>query len=253
MLLTGAAGRIGREILPTLDARFDLKATDQSDGRFAGVDVTALDICDAAAVREAVAGCDVVCHLAIANRSNLQASGMTDDDELDRAEIDVNVWGTRNVFAAAAGAKVSRVVFMSSLTVHMGRDLMEPVGEESPVKPLNHYAVTKLYGEHLAQLHSRKSEFSAVCLRLGQPYPVEHYNETHIRQDGWRTLGITFGDIARGIITAATADLTDGFAVAPLLSDTDEQVYDMTPMKALGYRSADRFGPDGVTPTGADE
>ncbi len=236
-------------MLKALTVRYDVRATDIHAGTVAGTPVEALDITDTNAVRKAAAGCEIVAHLAIANRSTLQQAIGDDVDALDRAEVDVGIWGTRNVFIAAAEAKVKRVIFMSSLTVQMGRPLDVPVHDHTPPSPLNHYAVTKLYGEHLADLHVRRGDFTAVCLRLGQPYPVEHYGPNDIHEPGSRTLGITFPDIARGLIAAAEADLGDRrLAVAYLLSDTDEPVYHTQSMHNLGYKPGDRFTAEGVVP-----
>ena len=59
LLLTGAAGRIGRAITPALEQHWDVAATDLPGTGLAGLDVT-----DLAACRQACVGADAVVHMA---------------------------------------------------------------------------------------------------------------------------------------------------------------------------------------------
>jgi nucleoside-diphosphate-sugar epimerase len=60
VVLTGAAGRIGRAITPQLADRWDLQLTDLVFDH----EITALDITDLEACRSAFTGADAVVHLA---------------------------------------------------------------------------------------------------------------------------------------------------------------------------------------------
>jgi dTDP-4-dehydrorhamnose reductase len=128
-LVTGAAGMLGRDLVDVLTAR--------------GAPVTALaradlDVTDAAAVKAAVAGHDVVVH----------AAAWTDVDGAEAHERDataVNGGGTRLVAAACAdtGARLLHVstdyVFPGSATA--------PYPEDAPTDPVNAYGRSKLAGE----------------------------------------------------------------------------------------------------------
>lgn len=114
-------GRALTRLLPEADARH------KSD----------LDVTDAAAVADAVAGHDVVVHLA----------AMTDVDGAEVAPSvaeDVNDRGTANV-AAAARLHAARVVYLS--TDYVFRGDTPPYGEGDRPDPVNVYGRTKLAGE----------------------------------------------------------------------------------------------------------
>lgn len=60
------------------------------------------------------------------------------------AFYDTNVLGTESLLAAIAqaGLQPQRVVIASSANVY-GNSLSSPIGEEHPIQPMNHYAVSK--------------------------------------------------------------------------------------------------------------
>lgn len=119
VLITGATGYVGAYAVQRLLAGgHDVRVMIRSRERLArnagsiGVDLTALDVrfgdmTDAGAVREAVAGTDVVIHaaavVAALNRSDAQRT------------IDANLSGTRTVITAAADAGCARIVYLSSV------------------------------------------------------------------------------------------------------------------------------------------
>jgi nucleoside-diphosphate-sugar epimerase len=101
VVLTGAAGRIGRAIAPQLADRWDLQRTDLlSDPEIAALDITDLEAC-----RSAFAGADAVVHLA----------AVPDPEATWEQLLPANVIGTYNVAQAAGDAGVRRLVLASSL------------------------------------------------------------------------------------------------------------------------------------------
>ena len=139
VVVTGAAGQLGRALRPSLVA-----AGAQSIGfgrsEGPGIDV-AVDVADPDGVRSAIrqSGATAVIH----------AAAYTDVDgcerEPTRAES-VNHLGAVNV-AAAAKATGAYMLAVSTDFVFPG-DAGAPYGEDSPTRPISVYGQSKLAGEH---------------------------------------------------------------------------------------------------------
>lgn len=142
-LVTGGAGFIGRLLCTTLLARgdrvtvLDLAPLPPSrPGEPAPTRVVRGDVRDPAAVREALAGCDAVFHLAAAHH----------DFGIDHATyFGVNEGGAEVLCAAMDAAGVRDVCFYSSVAVF--GDAPEPHHEDAPTAPNNDYGASKLAGE----------------------------------------------------------------------------------------------------------
>lgn len=158
VLITGAAGRIGSELVAHLDriaaARFELRLADLS---ITGDRAVAFDIRDPDACRAACEGVDAVVHLAAL------PSPDTPFDEL----LPVNVVGTYNVFRAAADAGVARLVFASSVQAVEGYPVDVQVRTGMPVRPKNLYGVSKAYGEALGAYFAHQEDLEAIAVRIG--------------------------------------------------------------------------------------
>lgn len=142
-LVTGGAGFVGNHLVRALlRAGDDVRVFDRNPAP--GVDTVVGSVEDAAAVRAAMAGVDVVYHLA--GDAQLWAR---DAERFDR----VNHQGTRNVLAAAADTGVRRFVHCSSLTTLVGR--VTPIGasfadettEIPPGQMLGPYPLSKARAE----------------------------------------------------------------------------------------------------------
>ena len=121
----------------------------------AGVEVRAGDLADAAAVRRATAGCEVVYHIAATYREAGQS---------DAAYVTVNVEGTRSVLQAARDSGARRVVHCSTGGVH-GHIESPPATEDAPFSPGDVYQRTKLDAERLAAEFGRTTELEVVVAR----------------------------------------------------------------------------------------
>jgi nucleoside-diphosphate-sugar epimerase len=144
-LVTGGHGFVGSHLCARLLAeghRVRVLARPSSDlGNLAGIEVEVLraDVTEPARMPEAVAGCDVVFHLAGALK------GLREED-LFR----VNAQGTGNLAAACAAAspRPSRFVYVSSLAAAGPSPGPEaPRTEDMPPHPLTWYGRSKLAGE----------------------------------------------------------------------------------------------------------
>jgi nucleoside-diphosphate-sugar epimerase len=145
-LVTGGQGFVGSHLCARLvaqDHRVRVLARPSSDiGNLAGLDVEVVrgDVTEPASLPSAVAGCDVIFHLAGALK------GLREQD-LFR----VNADGTRNLLLAAANARPRplRFVYVSSVAAAGpspgGR---VPRTEGMPLQPLTWYGHSKLEGEN---------------------------------------------------------------------------------------------------------
>jgi nucleoside-diphosphate-sugar epimerase len=138
-LVTGGNGYFGRLLVQRLAERGDdvrLLDVDITGAQSAGVAVVAADIRDAAAVRDAVDGVDVVYH-------NVAQVPLARDPHLLRT---VNAGGTQVLLGACADAGVAKVVHTSSSAV-FGVPSSNPVLPSTVPNPQEAYGHAKLAAE----------------------------------------------------------------------------------------------------------
>lgn len=159
VLVTGAAGGIGRALRQGLRGRYRLlRLTDVAPLGAAspGEEVLRADICDMASTEASMAGIDCVVHLA----------AISEEDGWDKI-LSINIVGTYNVFEAARRQGVRRVVFASSNHV-VGYHRRETVLDATAlVRPDSRYGVSKVFGEALGRAYADKHGISVACLRIG--------------------------------------------------------------------------------------
>jgi GDP-4-dehydro-6-deoxy-D-mannose reductase len=148
-LVTGASGFAGRHAVERL------RAADVETYVFAG-DIRDPDTC---LEQVRAARPDVVLHLAA-------ISSVADAWRQPEIVPAVNVGGTQNLLTAVAGAApAARFVLASSGEVYgVVPDAGQPIGEDTPLRPLSPYAASKVEAEAAAQA----SEIDTVIAR---PFP----------------------------------------------------------------------------------
>jgi dihydroflavonol-4-reductase len=184
--VTGATGFIGSHLVPRLlrDGH-ELRCLVRRPGagrplEEQGAATVQGDVTDPASLREAMAGCDWVLHLA-----NVYSFWEPDPAIYAR----VNIEGTRNVLGCARAAGVTKVVHVSSAVVY-GRPADVPFREESPVGPVRftEYARTKYAGDRIAWDLQEKSGLPLVTilpgsvLGPGDSKPTGQYIQSLIRR-----------------------------------------------------------------------
>lgn len=116
---------------------------------------TPVDIMDREALTHAVAGCDVIYHLAAAHR----------DDIFPRSlYYDINGTGTKNVIDAANATGIQKIIFTSTFAVY-GLNTGMP-DEDSQPQPFNDYGKSKLEAEqHLKLWAKADAQRTATIIR----------------------------------------------------------------------------------------
>jgi len=163
VLVTGATGFTGGHLARHLAAAGHSVAAlvrpasvSRADALAAsGIDVRIGDLTDAASVRRAVEGCELVYHVAATYREAGQG---------DAAYRRTNVEGTRHVLEGAHAARARRVVHCSTGGVH-GHIEHPPADETAPFAPGDVYQRTKLEGERLAADFGRRTSLEVVIVR----------------------------------------------------------------------------------------
>ena len=172
ILITGAAGMIGRKLVARLVADGALSGRDidkltlvdvvapQQPEKFSGqAEIVAADIADPAAVRAMVAGRpDVIFHL---------AGVVSGEAELDFEKgMRVNLDGSRLLFDAVRRLDYRpRLVFSSSIAV-FGAPFPHAIGDDFHLTPLTSYGTQKAATELLLADYTRRGFLDGVGIRL---------------------------------------------------------------------------------------
>jgi nucleoside-diphosphate-sugar epimerase len=170
-LVTGGAGFIGSHIVHTLlelgaEVRvldnFSTGRRENLEGLRGALEVHEGDIRDARKVKDAVSGVDIIFH---------EAAFVSVPQSMDEPQncFDVNITGTSLLFDAARRAGVKRAVVASSAAVYGDSDAM-PLVEETPLRPLSPYAVSKRVDEMYAELFTGPFGFDVMALRYFNVY-----------------------------------------------------------------------------------
>lgn len=166
LLLTGAAGTLGRQLVAPLQALCrtlrlsDLAAGLQRLPPQPGAEQEACDLADSAAVHQLLAGVDAVVHL----------GGVSVEGPFAPI-LQANILGVHNLYEAARRHGVRRIVFASSNHVTGCYRQDERLGPQDPPRPDGHYGVSKLFGEGVANLYWDRYGIETVSLRIGTATP----------------------------------------------------------------------------------
>ena len=238
ILITGAAGLIGRKLICALEREHALRLGDVTpigDPRWLPLDITRPE-----EVRAAMHGVEAVVHLAIASGHE----GEFEDDAFNQQRFDVNVKGTWNVLEAARRAGVRRFVNTSSLRVVWGYPGSEWVSADAPPRPVGTYAVTKYLGEVLCEQSAATSDLEIVCLRIAKPIDLA--------EPGWkarpiRPQWVAFPDLVEAYRLALVVPNLK-FEFITIVGESSRRRWDLSKAeRVLGYRPKFRLEELGYT------
>lgn len=175
VLVTGGAGFIGSNVVARLLALghqpvvLDNLSSGFRHNLVPGVPFVEGDVRDGDAVEQAVAGCDVVLHLAA-------SVGNTRSIEHPLIDSEINLLGTLTILEAARAHGIGRIVFSSSAGV-FGELKTLPISEDHPQDPDSPYGVSKLAAEKQCLVYNKLYGMKNVCLRYFNVYgPHQRYD-----------------------------------------------------------------------------
>ena len=228
LLLTGAAGGLGRELRTRLKAHCDtLRLSDIADlGSAApGEELMPARLEDGTAVNELLRGVSAVVHL-----------GGVSVEAAFEPILQANIVGAFNLYEAARRHGVKRIVFASSNHVTGFYRQDEVIDTHAPVRPDGLYGLSKAFGENLARLYFDRHGIETICLRIGSSFPEP---EDRRMLATW----MSFDDLERLVVASLNAPLV-GHSVIYGLSDNSTRWWDNTRAAHIGYRpqdSSDRY------------
>lgn len=167
VLVTGAAGRIGRFFAEHSHQKYDLRLMVREHHDTGGLDafgeIVKGELSDLPRLKEYCAGIDTVVHMA----------GNPSANATWRPLLEANIIGTYHVFVAAKSAGCRRVIHASSIHAVSGYPADVQVKTSEPVNPGDLYGVSKCFGEALARYMAEQEGLSAIALRIGAFQPIE--------------------------------------------------------------------------------
>ncbi|QLY28433.1 UDP-glucose 4-epimerase [Nocardia huaxiensis] len=160
VLVTGAAGYLGRAVVSALAAEHEpIALVHRPAEPIAGAaEIHVADLLDPAALRRAMTGVQAVCHLAgLGNARQSLAHPL--------AYFRVNTAGTTALLEAMAAERVEHLVFASTAAIYATTE-HTPLDESAPDDPANPYASSKLAAEWAIEAQARTGALAATVLRL---------------------------------------------------------------------------------------
>lgn len=171
IVVTGGTGKTGRWVVKEFleqgyeVVNVDINVTPDSAGIPLKVDLT-----DLGQVFNALTGADAVVHIAAIPRPRGYTSQVVFQN---------NVISTYNIFEAAAGLGIKKVVVASSESVYglaYAGPFYVPMDEDHPLSPIDSYALSKILNEKTAEMFNRKTGMQIVSMRIGNVMEPEDYN-----------------------------------------------------------------------------
>jgi uronate dehydrogenase len=228
LLLTGAAGGLGRELRPRLKRQCEiLRVSDIADlgTAAAGEELVPVALEQADAVTRLLDGVDAVVHL----------GGISVEGPFEPI-LQANIVGVYNLYEAARRHRVGRIVFASSNHVTGFYRQDEVVDPQMPPRPDSYYGLSKAFGENLSRFYFDRYGIETVCLRIGSSFPEP-------KDRRMLATWLSYDDLERLVVASLTAAVV-GHSIVYGMSDNTTTWWDNRSASHLGYRprdSSERF------------
>lgn len=236
VLLTGAAGGIGRAFFHSACDRYWFRLTDRAaiaaeagdteDHEALQLNLVELDACERACEQ-----IDTVVHL---------AADANPAAPFYESLLDNNIKATYNLFRAAKGQGCRRVIFASSAWVVGGYAPDVQLAADAPLRPVNLYGVSKCFGEAVAAYFAQAEGLSSIVVRIGA-YDDGSADNWLRRAPNVRELAtyVSAADLHQLLVRCIeTPDIN--FAIVHGLSENRFKRLDLTSTRALvGYAPQD--------------
>ncbi len=223
LLITGAAGNLGRELRRGLaPLTTTLRLTDRGDMEAAAAheEVMQAELGDFDAMMKVVEGCDAIVHFGAA------------PVERPWAEIlESSIVGGYNVYEAARRQGVKRIVYASSIH-SVGFERREDGADtDTPHNPDTLYGVSKCFVEDLAKLYFNKFGIESACLRINSCFP-KPVDRRHLAT--WQS----FADLVHLVERCLLSERV-GHSVVYGISNNQESFFSNHKAAHLGYKPKD--------------
>ena len=153
ILITGANGFVGRNLIEALDS---------NQNEVIATDINQLNILDFEKCKSVIKNIDVVVHLAAITDVPLSL-------EEPKKIMEVNCIGTLNVLEAMRKNKVKKIIFSSTQDVY-GSNTNSKEDDAKRIAPLNNYSLSKLFCEETIKMYSRLYGINYVIFRASYLY-----------------------------------------------------------------------------------
>ena len=223
ILLTGAAGNLGKQLRPVLAQWADIVRVSDIVPLSAATDTEEtlqLDLADASAVDRMVEGVDAVIHL----------GGISVEAPFSDI-VQANIIGLNNLYVAAHKYGVKRIVFASSNHVTGFYPVTEVVDTEKPLRPDCLYGVSKCFGEALSRYYFDRFGLQTVCLRIGSSFEAP-------RNARMLNTFLSYGDFAEIVRVSLFTNRVD-HTIVYAVSDNRVKWWSNEKATHLGFRASD--------------
>jgi uronate dehydrogenase len=227
VLLTGAAGALGKALRPRLRPRCSLlRVSDIAPMEAAGggEEVVQVALEDRAGVHALLEGMDAVVHL----------GGISTEHSFDEV-LQANIIGLYNVYEGARRQGVRRIVFASSNHVTGFYRQDQVIDATMPRRPDGYYGLSKAYGEDLSRFYFDRYGLETVCLRIGSAFPEP-------KDRRMLATWLSYDDLERLVLASLTTPVV-GHSIVYGMSDNTTTWWDNTPAKHIGFRPRDSSEP----------